>query len=262
MALYHIGAFGGSLHGSTKTTTFRRSKSGIVAYDRPDPHTTNRAQGEATSTRNKVAMQMAGMMAQYLLPYLNVGGVETKYGSAYNRLMRLMYEQGITDAFKTAPTSLFYGKNTMQETAVAIGTFLSEGGFNFANAWSGFLAEQFNDATVSKAGWSPANCYIVGKFQDGISGYIITKNAGNITVTALDGRVHNVSIQVMSLKTPQAVTVTGQTGATIDVSEAAPTETAATSYYYNKKAALLSIKVDGKKISESFSDAFLCYQPA
>lgn len=262
MALYHIGAFGGSLHGSTKTTTFRRSKSGIVAYDRPDPHTTNRAQSEATATRNKVAMQMAGMMAEYLLPYLKVGGVDTKHGSEYNRLMRLMYEQGITDAFKTAPTCPFYGKNTMQETGEVIATFLQESGFNFENAWSGFLAGQFNDATMRKDGWSAAGCYIVGKFQDGVSGFLVNKDGGNITVTALDGRVHNVSIQVMSLKTPQAVTVTGTTGVAIDVSAAAPTESSPQAYYYNKKAALLSIKVDGKKISESFSDAFLCYAPA
>lgn len=262
MALYHIGAFGGSLHGSTKTTTFRRSKSGIVAYDRPDPHTTHRAQGEGTTTRNKVAMQLSGMMGEYLLPYLKVGSVDTKHGSVYNRLMRLMYEQGITDAFKSAPTSPFYGKNTMQESGEVIATFLQEGGFDFENAWSGFLAGQFNDATMRKTGWSPAGCYIVGKFQDGVSGYIVTKDGGNITVTALDGRVHNVSIQVMSLKTPQAVTVTGQTGTAIDVSEAAPTESSPQAYYYNKKAALLSIKVDGKKISMSFSDAFLCYAPA
>jgi hypothetical protein len=262
MALYHIGAFGGSLHGSTKTTTFRRSKSGIVAYDRPDPHTTNRAQGESTATRNKVAMQLSGMMGEYLLPYLKVGSVETKHGSVYNRLMRLMYEQGITDAFKSATRSPLYGKTTMHETGEVIATFLDESGFNFENAWSGFLACQFNDATQAKEGWSAAGCYVVGKFQDGISGYIVSKDGGKITVTALDGRVHNVSIQVMSLKTPQAVTVTGQTDTAIDVSEAAPTESSPKAYYYNKKAALLSIKVDGKKISESFSDAFLCYEPA
>ena len=262
MALYHVGAFGGSLHGSTKTTTFRRSKSGVVAYDRPDPHTTRRAQGEATTTRNKVAMQLVGMMAEYLLPYLKVGSVDTKHGSVYNRLMRLMYEQGITDAFKSAPTSPFYGKNTMQETGEAIAAFLSANGLSFENAWSGFLACQFNDATMRKEGWSEAGCYIVGKFQDGVSGYIVTKNGGNITVTALDGRVHNVSIQVMSLKTPQAVTVTGQTGTVIAVSDAAPTESAPQAFYFKKKAALLSIKVDGKKISMSFSDAFLCYEPA
>lgn len=262
MALYHIGAFGGSLHGSTKNTTFRRSKSGIVAYDRTDPHTTNRAERDGVATRNKVAMQLAGMMAEYLLPYLKVGSVETKHGSTYNRLMRLMYEQGITDAFKTAPQSPFYGKSTIGETGTVIATFLSENGLNFENAWSGFLAAQFNNETIAKSGWSTDGCYIVGKFQDGVSGYIVTKDGGNITVTALDGRVHDVSIQVMSLKTPQAVTVTGQTGTAIDVSAAAPTETAPQAYYYNKKAALLSIKVDGKKISESFSDAFLCYQPA
>lgn len=262
MALYHIGAFGGSLHGSTKTTTFRRSKSGIVAYDRPDPHTTNRAQGEGTTTRNKVAMQVAGMTAQYLLPYLKVGGIDTKHGSEYNRLMRLVYEQGITDAFKTAPRSMFYNKNTMQESGEVIATFLSENGLNFENAWSGFLACQFNEVTAAKEGYSEANCYLVGKFQDGVSGYLINKDGGNITVTALDGRVHNVSIKVMSLKTPQAIDVTGQTGTAIDVSAAAPTETAPQAFYYNKKAALLSIKVDGKKISMSFADAFLCYQPA
>lgn len=262
MALYHVGAFGGSLHGSTKTTTFRRSKSGVVAYDRPDPHTTHRAQGEGTATRNKIAMQMAGMMGEYLLPYLKAGGIDTKHGSEYNRLMRLMYEQGLTDAWKTAPSSPFYSKNSVQETGEAIASFIQTEGMNFENAWSGFLACQFNNATMAKEGWSAAGCYIVGKFQDGVSGYIVTKDGGNITVTALDGRVHNVSIQVMSLKTPQAVTVTGQTGTAIDVSEAAPTETSPKANYYNKKAALLSIKVDGKKISESFSDAFLCYQPA
>ena len=150
----------------------------------------------------------------------------------------------------------------MQETGEVIATFLQEGGRDFENAWSGFLAGQFNVDTMRKAGWSEAGCYIVGKFQDGVSGFIVTKDGGNITVTALDGRVHNVSIQVMSLKTPQAVTVTGQTGTAIDVSEAAPTESAPQAFYYKKKAALLSIKVDGMKISESFSDAFLCYEPA
>ena len=263
MALYHIGAFGGSLHGSTKTTTFRRSKSGIVAYDRPDPHTTgHHAAAVQTANRNKIAMQLAGMMGEYLLPYLNVGGVETKHGSVYNRLMRLMYEQGLTDAWKTAPRSPFYGKETLQNCADVIATFLSENGTNFENAWSGFLAGQFNDETQGKTGWSSAGCYVVGKFQDGVSGYIVTKDGGNITVTALDGRVHDVSIKVMSLKTPQAIDVTGQTGTAIDVSAAAPTESSPQAYYYNKKAALLSIKVDGKKISMSFSDAFLCYAPA
>lgn len=262
MALYHIGAFGGSLHGSTKTTTFRRSKSGIVAYDRTDPHTTNRAEGEGTATRNKVAMQLTGMNAQYLLPYLNVGGVETKYGSVYNKLMRICYEQQITSDFATNPRSVLYGATTVVETGSMISENLTSASSEFTTAWAMFLAQSWNPSVIAQSGWAQTKCYVNGKFQSGVSGFIITKDGGNVTVTALDGKEHNVSIQVMSLKTPQSVIVSGQTGTAIDVSAAAPKDENARSLYYNYSAALLSIKVDGKKISESFSDAFLCYQPA
>lgn len=263
MALYHIGAFGGSLHGSTKTTTFRRSKSGVVAYDRPDPHTTNRAERDGVATRNKVAMQVAGMTAQYLLPYLNVGGVETKFGSVYNKLMRICYEQMITPDFATNNRSLLYGANTVAETGAKIAENITAGaGAEFSTAWNYFLAAQWNPSIVTASGWSQYKCYVNAKFQDGITGFLITKNNGNVTVTALDGQVHNVSIQVLSLSTPQSVIVTGQTGTAIDVSAAAPKDNTATSMYYEHSAALLSIKVDGKKITESFNDAFLCYQPA
>lgn len=263
MALYHIGAFGGSLHGSTKTTTFRRSKSGVVAYDRTDPHTTNRALGERTATRNKVAMQLAGQSAQYLLPYMNLGGVETKYGSVYNKLMRICYEQMITPDFATNVKSLLYGANTVAESSMKIAENITAGaGAEFSTAWNYFLAGQWNPSIVNAGGWSQYKCYVNAKFQDGVSGFLITKNKGNVTVTALDGRVHNVEIKVLSLSVPQAVSVTGTTGNAIDVSAAAPKDTIATSMYYEHSAALLSIKVDGKKISESFSDAFLCYEPA
>lgn len=263
MALYHIGAFGGSLHGSTKTTTFRRSKSGIVAYDRPDPHTSGRrAASESPATRNKAAMQLTGLSAEYLLPYLNVGGVDTKFGSVYNKLMRLCYDQQISDDFATSPYSLLYQANTVAEVGEKIAENIGQGGINFTNAWNLFLSAAWNPTTARRSDWAQDKCFVVGKFQAGISGYIVTKDGGNVTVTALDGRVHNVSIQVMSLKTPQAITVTGQTGTAIDVSAAAPTDEAAASMYYQKKAALLSIKVDGKKISMTFTDAFLCYKPA
>lgn len=262
MALYHVGAFGGSLHGSTKTTTFRRSKSGVVAYDRPDPHTTNRAQGERTATRNKVAMQLAGMSSEFLLPYLNVGGVETKFGSVYNKLMRLSYEQMISDDFATNPRSVLYEANTVEEAGAKIAENLTSAGSMFSTAWAMFLAVNWNPSVPTQAGWSQTKCYVNGKFQAGVSGYIITKNNGNVTITALDGKVHNVTIKVLSLVTPQATDVTGTTGVAIDVSNAAPTETDARSLYNGYKAALLSIKVDGKKISESFADAFICYQPA
>lgn len=263
MALYHIGAFGGSLHGSTKTTTFRRSKSGVVAYDRPDPHTTHRAQGVGTATRNKVAMQLAGLTAEYLLPYLNLGGVETKFGSVYNKLMRICYDQMITPDFSTNIRSVLYGANTVAETGEKIVENITAGaGAEFSTAWNYFLAAQWNPSIVNAAGWSQYKCYVNAKFQEGKSGFIIKKVNGNVTITALDGLVHNVEIKVLSLATPQAVTVTGTTGTAIDVSAGAPKDTNAASLYYNHSAALLSIKVDGKKISESFSDAFLCYEPA
>ena len=263
MALYHIGAFGGSLHGSTKTTTFRRSKSGIVSYDRPDPHTTRRAAGDGKATRNKVAMQLAGQSAQYLLPYLHLGGVETKYGSVYNKLMRICYEQMITPDFATNTRSLLYDANTISETGSKIAESIASGaGAEFSTAWNYFLAGQWNPSIIEASGWSQYKCYVNAKFQDGVTGFLITKDKGNVTITALDGMVHNVEIKVLSLSTPQAVSVTGQTGKAIDISAAAPKDNNAYSMYYNYSAALLSIKVDGKKISETFSDAFLCYQPA
>lgn len=263
MALYHIGAFGGSLHGSTKTTTFRRSKSGIIAYDRPDPHTSGRrAASESPATRNKAAMQLTGMSAEYLLPYLNVGGVETKFGSVYNKLMRLCYDQQITADFASNAYSLLYQANTVADVSEKIAENIGMSGLNFTNAWQLFLSAAWNPTTVRRSDWAQDKCFVVGKFQNGVSGFIVTKNGGNVTVTALDGLVHNVSIKVLSLKTPQAVDVTGQTGTAIDVSAAAPTDDAAASNYYQKKAALLSIKVDGKKIAMTFADAFLCYQPA
>lgn len=263
MALYHIGAFGGSLHGSTKTTTFRRSKSGIVSYDRPDPHTTRRAARDGKATRNKVAMQLAGLMAEYVLPYLNLGGVETKYGSVYNKLMRICYDQMITPDFATNTRSLLYGVNTISESGAKIVENITSGaGAEFSTAWNYFLAGQWNPSIIDASGWSQYNCYVNAKFQEGRSGFLIKKDKGNVTITALDGMVHNVEIKVLSLATPQAVSVTGTTGTAIDVSAAAPKDTNAFSMYYNHSAALLSIKVDGKKISESFSDAFLCYDPA
>lgn len=263
MALYHIGAFGGSLHGSTKTTTFRRSKSGVVAYDRPDPHTTHRAERDGKATRNKVAMQLAGLSAEYLLPYMNLGGVETKFGSVYNKLMRICYDQMITPDFATNVRSVLYGANTISESGAKIVENITAGaGAEFSTAWNYFLAGQWNPSIVSASGWSQYECYVNAKFQEGKSGFIIKKVKGNVTITALDGLVHNVEIKVLSLASPQAVTVTGTTGTAIDVSSGAPKDTSATSMYYNHCAALLSIKVDGKKISESFSDAFLCYDPA
>lgn len=263
MALYHIGAFGGSLHGSTKTTTFRRSKSGIVAYDRTDPHATNRADSDGKATRNKVAMQLAGLIAQYLLPYLGVGGVVTKFGSVYNKLMRICYDQMITPDFATNTRSLLYGANTISESGAKIVENITAGaGAEFSTAWNYFLAGQWNPSIVASAGWSQYKCCVEAKFQEGKSGFLIKKEKGKVTITALDGMVHNVEIKVLSLATPQAVTVTGTTGTAIDVSAAAPKDTNAASMYYNYSAALLSIKVDGKKISESFNDAFLCYEPA
>lgn len=263
MALYHIGAFGGSLHGSTKTTTFRRSKSGVVAYDRTDPHTTNRALGERTATRNKVAMQLAGQSGQYLLPYMNLGGVETKYGSVYNKLMRLCYEQMIPSTYATNPRSVLYGANTVSESGAKIAENISQtAGLEFSTAWNMFLTATWNVETSGASGWSQYKCYLNAKFQDGITGFLITKDNGNVTVTALDGQNHNVEIKVLNLSNPQAVSVTGTTGSAIDVSAAAPKDTRAQSLWFNHSAALLSIKVDGKKISESFSDAFLCYEPA
>lgn len=260
MALYHIGAFGGSLHGSTKTTTFRRSKSGVVAYDRKDPHTTNRAERDGVATRNKVAMQLAGLTSEYLLPYLNLGGVETKFGSVYNKLMRICYEQMITPDFATNVRSVLYGANTISESGAKIVENIA--GAEFSNAWNYFLAGQWNPSIVTASGWSQYKCYVNAKFQEGKCGFLIKKENGNVTITALDGMVHNVEIKVLSLATPQAVTVTGTTGTAIDVSASVPKDTNAKSMYYNYSAALLSIKVDGKKISESFADAFLCYQPA
>lgn len=263
MALYHIGAFGGSLHGSTKTTTFRRSKSGVVAYDRPDPHTTRRAARDGKATRNKVAMQLAGLSAEYLLPYMNLGGVETKFGSVYNKLMRICYDQMITPDFATNIRSVLYGANTISESGAKIVENITAGaGAEFSTAWNYFLAGQWNPSIVTASGWSQYKCYVDAKFQQGVTGFLITKNKGNVTITALDGMVHNVEIKVLNLSHPQAVSVTGQTGTAIDVSAAAPKDTNAASMYYNYCAALLSIKVDGKKISESFSDAFLCYDPA
>lgn len=263
MALYHIGAFGGSLHGSTKTTTFRRSKSGVVAYDRPDPHTTHRAGRDGVATRNKVAMQLAGLTAAYLLPYLNLGGVETKFGSVYNKLMRICYDQMITPDFATNIRSVLYGANTVSESGAKIVENITAGaGAEFSTAWNYLLAAQWNPSIVTASGWSQYKCYVNAKFQEGKSGFLIKKVNGNVTITALDGMVHNVEIKVLSLATPQAVTVTGTTGTAIDVSSGAPKDTNAASMYYNHSAALLSIKVDGKKISESFSDAFLCYEPA
>lgn len=263
MALYHIGAFGGSLHGSTKTTTFRRSKSGVVAYDRPDPHTTHRAERDGVATRNKVAMQLAGLSAEYLLPYLNLGGVETKFGSVYNKLMRICYDQMITPDFATNIRSVLYGANTISESGAKIVENITAGaGAEFSTAWNYFLAAQWNPSIVTASGWSQYKCYVNAKFQEGKSGFLIKKVNGNVTITALDGLVHNVEIKVLSLATPQAVTVNGTTGTAIDVSAGAPKDTNAASMYYNHSAALLSIKVDGKKISESFSDAFLCYEPA
>lgn len=263
MALYHIGAFGGSLHGSTKNTTFRRSKSGVVAYDRPDPHTTNRAERDGVATRNKVAMQVTGQSAQYLLPYMNLGGVETKYGSVYNKLMRICYEQMIPADYATNPRSVLYGANTVAESGTKIAQNISQAaGLEFSTAWNMFLSAAWNVDIANASGFSQFKCYVNAKFQDGVTGFLIAKNDGNITVTALDGQVHNVSIQVLSLSTPQSVIVTGQTGTAIDVSAAAPKDTRAQSLWYNHSAALLSIKVDGKKITETFADAFLCYQPA
>ena len=263
MALYHIGAFGGSLHGSTKTTTFRRSKSGVVAYDRPDPHTTHRAERDGVATRNKVAMQLAGLTAEYLLPYLNLGGVETKFGSVYNKLMRICYDQMITPDFATNIRSVLYGANTISESGAKIVENITAGaGAEFSTAWNYFLAGQWNPSIVTASGWSQYKCYVNAKFQEGKSGFLIKKENGNVTITALDGMVHNVEIKVLSLATPQAVSFTGTTGTAIDVSAGAPKDTNAASMYYNHSAALLSIKVDGKKISESFSDAFLCYEPA
>lgn len=263
MALYHIGAFGGSLHGSTKTTTFRRSKSGVVAYDRPDPHTTHRAGSDGVATRNKVAMQVAGQSSQYLLPYMNLGGVETKYGSVYNKLMRICYEQMIPSNYATDPRSVFYNANTVAESGTKVAENISQAaGLEFSTAWNMFLSAGWNTSIANASGWSQYKCYVNAKFQDGVTGFLITKDNGNITVTALDGLVHNVEIKVLSLSNPQAVSVTGTTGTAIDVSAAAPKDTRAQSMWYNHAAALLSIKVDGKKISESFSDAFLCYEPA
>lgn len=263
MALYHIGAFGGSLHGSTKNTTFRRSKSGVVAYDRPDPHTTNRAERDGVATRNKVAMQLAGQSGQYLLPYMNLGGVETKYGSVYNKLMRLCYEQMIPSTYATNPRSVLYGANSVSESGAKIAENISQAaGLEFSTAWNMFLSATWNVEKAGAAGWSQYKCNLNAKFQDGVTGFLITKNNGNVTVTALDGMTHNVEIKVLSLSNPQAVSVTGTTGTAIDVSAAAPKDTRAQSLWYNHSAALLSIKVDGKKITESFSDAFLCYEPA
>lgn len=263
MALYHIGAFGGSLHGSTKTTTFRRSKSGIVSYDRPDPHTTRRAAGDGKATRNKVAMQLAGQSGQYLLPYMNVGGVETKYGSVYNKLMRICYEQMIPVNYASNPKSVLYGANSVAESGTKIAENISQAaGLEFSTAWNMFLSAAWNVDISGASGYSQFKCNVNAKFQDGVTGYLITKNNGNVTITALDGMVHNVEIKVLNLSNPQAVSVTGQTGTAIDVSAAAPKDTRAQSLWYNHSAALLSIKVDGKKITESFSDAFLCYEPA
>lgn len=263
MALYHIGAFGGSLHGSTKTTTFRRSKSGVVAYDRPDPHTTHRAERDGVATRNKVAMQLAGQSGQYLLPYMNLGGVETKYGSVFNKLMRICYEQMIPANYATDPRSVLYNANTVGESGTKIAENISQAaGLEFSTAWNMFLSAGWNTGISNASGWSQFKCYVNAKFQDGVTGFLITKNNGNVTVTALDGMVHNVEIKVLNLSNPQVVSVTGQTGTAIDVSAAAPKDARAQSLWYNHSAALLSIKVDGKKITESFSDAFLCYEPA
>lgn len=263
MALYHIGAFGGSLHGSTKTTTFRRSKSGVVAYDRPDPHTTNRAARDGVATRNKVAMQLAGQSGQYLLPYMNLGGVETKYGSVYNKLMRLCYEQMIPSTYASNPRSVLYGANSLSESGAKIAENITQApGMEFSSAWNMFLSAAWNVETSGAAGWSQFKCYVNAKFQDGVTGFLITKDNGNVTITALDGNTHNVEIKVLNLSNPQAVSVTGTTGTAIDVSAAAPKDTRAQSLWYNHSAALLSIKVDGKKITESFNDAFLCYEPA
>lgn len=263
MALYHIGAFGGSLHGSTKTTTFRRSKSGVVAYDRTDPHTTNRAERDGKATRNKVAMQLAGQSGQYLLPYMKLGRVETKYGSVYNKLMRICYEQMIPANFATNTRSVLYGANTVTEAGMKIAENISQAaGLEFSTAWNMFLSASW-DANISGAsGWSQYKCYVNAKFQDGVTGFLITKDKGNVTITALDGLVHNVEIMVLNLSNPQAVSVKGQTGTAIDVSAAAPKDANPRSLWVGHSAALLSIKVDGKKISESFSDAFLCYEPA
>lgn len=263
MALYHIGAFGGSLHGSTKTTTFRRSKSGVVAYDRTDPHTTNRAERDGKATRNKVAMQLAGQSGQYLLPYMNVGGVETKYGSVYNKLMRICYEQMIPANYATNTRSVLYGANTISESGTKIAENISQApGLEFSTAWNMFLSASW-DANISGAsGWSQYKCYVNAKFQSGVTGFLITKNKGNVTITALDGMVHNVEIKVLNLSNPHAISVTGQTGTAIDVSAAVPKDTDPRSLWTGHSAALLSIKVDGKKISESFTDAFLCYEPA
>lgn len=263
MALYHIGAFGGSLHGSTKNTTFRRSKSGVVAYDRPDPHTTHRAERDGVATRNKVAMQLAGQSSQYLLPYMNLGGVETKYGSVYNKLMRLCYEQMIPSTYATNPRSVLYGANSVSESGAKIAVNISQAaGLEFSTAWNMFLSASWNVEKADADGWSQYKCYVNAKFQDGVTGFLINKSNGNVTITALDGMVHNVEIKVLNLSNPQAVSVTGQTGTAIDVSAAAPKDTRAQSLWFNHSAALLSIKVDGKKITESFSDAFLCYEPA
>lgn len=263
MALYHIGAFGGSLHGSTKTTTFRRSKSGVVAYDRTDPHTTNRAVRDGVATRNKVAMQLAGQSGQYLLPYMNLGGVETKYGSVYNKLMRICYEQMIPANYAADPKSIFYNAKTVSESDTKIAENITQApGLEFSTAWNLFLSAGWNTGIANASGWSQFKCYVNAKFQNGVSGFLITKSNGNVTVTALDGMTHNVEIMVLNLSNPQAVTVTGQTGTAIDVSAAAPKDARPQSLWFNHSAALLSIKVDGKKITESFSDAFLCYEPA
>lgn len=258
MAKFHLGAFAGSLHGSTKSTTFRRNKSGIVAYDRQDPHSAPRTGtgDSAAPSRNKAAMILAGLFSAKILPVLKQGGVDTKFGSVYNKLMQNCFEQEIPADWLTNVRSPFYGKNNMGEVREILNQSFDNID-DFGTAFGGYAIMLYSGSA------DDTNVQLQGKFQNGNNGYTVTKDAeGKVTVHAFDGVNHTVSLTVIDGETGVPATLSGTTGTAIATAASLNAISSVTSPFYGKKIGVLLIKVDGKKIAETYDDAWLMFQTA
>lgn len=258
MALFHLGAFAGSMHGSTKSTTFRRVKSGISAYDRQDPHSAPRTDtgDSAAPSRNKAAMILAGAFSSRILPVLKRGGVATKYGSVYNKLMVNCYQQEIPADWLTNVRCPFAQKTNMGEVREAINQVFDNID-DFGTAFSMYVVLGLSGSTDTE------HVQLNGKFQNGVNAYTVSKdNTGKVTVNAFDGLNHTVSVTVIDGETGVAATLSGTTGTAINCDGSLTAISSGTSPFYGKKIGVLLIKVDGKDIAESYEDCYMMYQPA
>lgn len=247
MAILRPSAIVGQLKGKTQTAAFRKGKGGQTYMNNYVKRTSPLAD---VSSVAKTWMICCAYIVQWWSLLAKFGGITTKFGTALNALTRNIYPSYASDAVQARLEWSDDTKTSVAKTKIAANfDDMSHGQHSVFENVSDFL-KKLGAAVIAK-GTRAASYAVAVNGANGI----------NVTVTAADGLTsHKVEVMAIDAATGKIIKGSGTTAAAVALSGFTAVSGEA-SADYGKLAGFVLVRIDGRPISATISEAAFSLTP-